>query len=68
MARQDLERFREAVLEDTTLQEQLKSAQEHEEFILLTTRLGAERGYAVTQQDVEEALRESRREWLMRWI
>jgi hypothetical protein len=34
----------------------------------LVVRVGAERGYRFTSQDVEAALHASRRAWIERWI
>ena len=64
----DLERFREMVLADRELHEQLRAAVAEEIFITLAVRLGRERGCAFTAAEVEAALREQRRIRLERWV
>ncbi len=68
MGKVDFQDFKERVLQDQTLQERLKGIAVRLEFIDATVRLGAELGYSFTADDVEEALRESRREWTENWI
>lgn len=46
----------------------LKETADIESFKALVVRLGVESGYGFTLEDVEEALRASRRVWLERWI
>jgi Nif11 domain len=65
---QNLERFRELVLADRELHDQLRAAATRQDFIALAVRLGAERGCVFTAAQVEAALREQRRAWLERWI
>jgi Aspartyl/Asparaginyl beta-hydroxylase len=67
-SREDFERFRRLVLEDTTLQERLRQTPNLKSFVSLTLRLGDEHGCRFTVDDVEDALREGRRAWLQRWI
>lgn len=68
MGKVDFQDFKERVLQDQTVQERLKGITGRLEFIDATVRLGAELGYSFTKDDVEEALRESRREWTENWI
>jgi hypothetical protein len=68
MSREGFERFRLQVLEDAALQEMLRETPNLKAFLGLTLQLGRERGYSFTAEDVEDALRESRRAWLQRWV
>ena len=68
MSEESFEQFREFVFADVALQEQLRAAKDEESFIALTVRLGAERGYSFTTEDVTAALREARRTWIERWL
>ena len=63
-----LDRFREVVLNDLALQEELRDVVDHKLFVSLVVRLGAERGCRMSPLDVDEALREGRRAWLERWV
>jgi hypothetical protein len=68
IASQNLDRFRQRVLADRTLFEQLRQTANLDGFVALAVRLGAEQGCVFTEQDVRGALRECRRAWLERWI
>ncbi len=52
----DLELFYEEVLRDNSLQEQLKAATSPESLIQLSVKLGAERGYHFTIEEVLHAV------------
>jgi hypothetical protein len=65
---QNLERFRQLVLADRTLHEQLRRTSGLDGFVTLAVRLGVEHDCAFTDQEVRAALRECRRAWLERWI
>jgi predicted ribosomally synthesized peptide with nif11-like leader len=64
----NLERFCQLVLEDPQLHQQLRQPLVQDEFIALAIRLGQERGYSFTAEEVRAALNERRRAWLERWI
>jgi predicted ribosomally synthesized peptide with nif11-like leader len=68
MSQENFEQFRQLVLQDTTLQQQLRGTSDREQLVALTQRLGAERGYSFTTEDVLEALRAGQREWIERWL
>ncbi|HMF56288.1 MAG TPA: Nif11-like leader peptide family natural product precursor [Pyrinomonadaceae bacterium] len=68
MDKEDFESFRQRVLQDVSLQEKLRGVTGRRELINMTVRLGAELGYSFTEEDVESALRESRRVWMEKWI
>jgi hypothetical protein len=55
----DLGLFYEEVLRDYSLQEQLKAATSPESLIKLSVRLGAERGYHFTIEEVLDAVNEN---------
>lgn len=61
-------RFRQHVLTDRQLQEQLREMTDLQEFISLVVSLGKERGFEFTGEDVEETLNEGRRAWIERGI
>jgi hypothetical protein len=62
------ERFRRLVLRDVSLQAQLRPVTDEAAFIALTVRLGAERGFVFTEEEVQVALRRERRAWLERHL
>jgi hypothetical protein len=68
MSRVQFEEFRRLVLDDTELQELLHQEPEVETYAALVARLGLDRGFAFTSDDVSEAMQEARRAWLERWI
>ncbi len=64
----NLEGFCQLVLEEPELHQQLRQALVAEEFIELAVRLGRERGYSFSSEEVRKALDARRRAWLERWI
>jgi hypothetical protein len=68
IAPQNLERFRQIVLADPRLHQQLRETSDLNGFVALAVRLGAERDCIFTEEEVRAALRECRRAWLERWI
>jgi hypothetical protein len=68
MSGEGFEEFRRLVLGDATLQERLRETRGLKAFLDLTLRMGEEHGYSFTAEDVRDALRESRRAWLQRWV
>lgn len=68
MSEESLERFRKHVLQDLALQQQLRETGDHQTFLSLVVSLGEELGYTFTSEDVEAALRSSRRARLERWV
>ena len=68
MSQETLTQFRQLVFSDTLLQEQLREITDRQEFIEQVVRLGNERGYEFTADDVENALQAERRVWLERWL
>jgi len=64
----DLERFRQIVLEDDRLLEQLRQTSGVESFAALGVELGQQRGCAFTMDHVRAAVQEARRARLQRWI
>jgi len=68
MSAESLERFRRLVLEDVSLQEALRETPDVGTFVSLTVRLGEERGCSFNADDLEAALRASRRAWVERWL
>lgn len=63
-----LERFRQLVLQDLALQEALREKTNWEFFMTCVVRLGRERGCEFAAEDVEAALKASRRAWITRWV
>ena len=68
MTRASFEQFRLLVLEDSALQERLRDTPNMQSFLDLTLRLGRERGYSFSDEDVEDAIKENRRAWHQRWV
>jgi hypothetical protein len=68
MSQEGLEKFRQLIWQEPTLQERLRATPDRASFIALTLQLGAERGYSFTVDEIEEALKASQRAWLERWI
>ncbi|HEV7860429.1 MAG TPA: Nif11-like leader peptide family natural product precursor [Pyrinomonadaceae bacterium] len=68
MSQENFEQFKQLVLQDTALQQQLRSISDRDQMVALTQRLGAERGYSFTTEDVWAALHASQREWIERWL
>ncbi|MGB8509808.1 MAG: Nif11-like leader peptide family natural product precursor [Pyrinomonadaceae bacterium] len=68
MSQEEFENFRRIVLDDPALQSVLREASNRASFVALAIRLAAERGCELTPQEVEDALRASRRELLERWV
>lgn len=65
---QHWERFRELVLAEPELHDQLRATAGEEAFVTLTVQLGKERGCHFSAPLVACALREQRRAWLERWV
>lgn len=65
---EEIDRFKDEVLADPELQQQLRSTADRRDFLLLIIRLGHERGYQFSGSDVEAALVAAHRTWLERWI
>jgi predicted ribosomally synthesized peptide with nif11-like leader len=68
MSQKQFEQFRQVVLEDLSLQKQLRKFIRRDRFVDRVVKLGTERGFQFTAQDVREAMSECRRNWLERWI
>ena len=68
MSLDSFEQFRTLVLQDPSLQAQLRETPDRDAFIRLTVQLGNKRGYAFTVADVEAALRTSQCVWIERWV
>jgi predicted ribosomally synthesized peptide with nif11-like leader len=68
MSQQDLDRFRNLVLRDHALQEQLREPGDGDDFLALVLQLGQARGFDFTEGDVTAAMQASRRAWIERWV
>ena len=68
MSQQTFEQFRELVLDETTLQEQLRSVRTFSELAPLVLMLARERGIPIDAGDVESAWQAAQRAWIVRWI
>jgi len=68
MSAEAFARFRNEVLADVDLQAALRDTTDRAAFVAAVVRVAAERGHAVTPDDVDAALTASRRVWLERWI
>lgn len=68
MSSASFEQFRQLVLSDPGLQQQLRATPDLYAFLDLTVQLGVERGYDFSVEEVQAALQASRRAWLERWV
>lgn len=64
----DVVKFREIVLADRSLQDRLRQPEERAEFVETAVLAALECGISLTSDDIENALRNGRREWIERWI
>lgn len=64
----ELQRFRQAVLNDLNLQQRLRQTDDRESFIRLVVGLGRQLGYRFTAADADYALRAEQQAWIERWI
>lgn len=64
----DFKQFRTEVLRDPSLQQSLSGGGSKTEFVTRVVEAGAERGFQFTADDVVEAMRASKAEWVLRWI
>ncbi len=58
------EQFRERVLEDTSLQEELRDVPDRETLVPLLIELGLQHGFAFRANEVETAMDTARLEWM----
>ena len=65
---QALERFRELVLTDRGLHDQLRATPDEAAFIELAVRLAAERQCQLSASGLQDAIIQKRRAWLERWL
>jgi hypothetical protein len=63
-----LDRFHALVLEDLSLQEQLRETEDQALFVSQVVRLGREHGCEFTADDAQAALHAARRAWVERWL
>ena len=68
MSQENFNGFRKMVLEDCSLQGELKDITDYQLFTELVVKLGSEHGYNFTALEVEAAINGSRRTWFERWI
>ncbi len=68
MAQDDFERFRDQVLEDLKLQEQLRGLEDRELFLQRVVSAARELGYSFGVEDVTRAMQASRRAWIERGL
>lgn len=68
MTQASFEAFRNRVLAEPVLQEELRDIPERAIFTERILALGQAHGYEFTADDVTNALQASRRAWIERWI
>lgn len=64
----DFERFREIVFADKSLQRELYGIEQPDCFAERIKELAVERSLTVGDDDIQEAMRQARKEWIERWI
>ena len=62
------EEFRRLVLDDVTLQKELRDVTDRLAFIAQVVELGEKNEYEFTSTEVEEAMNAARRDWIERMI
>jgi hypothetical protein len=60
--------IRRLVLNDVALQQELTKASDQESLFRMVIALCHDRGYDISEQDLEEAARMHTRAWLERWL
>jgi len=65
---EQLQLFRQTVLNDLKLQQRLRQTDDRESFIRLLVGLGRELGYRFNAADADNALRAEQQAWFERWI
>ena len=69
MSESDLEKFCAHVLNDPTLQSQLRDVSDVERFFEICVTLGNQHGLQFTREEIRDALRASRHRWQKeRWL
>ena len=68
MSKENLEQFRELVLSDIDLQNELKKIIDRDEFFEKVRQLGAVSGFEIAREDIERQMNENRKLWHKRWI
>lgn len=63
-----LQRFQMIVLQDDTLQNELRQYTDRPAFIARVVECARERGCAIEPQDVDAALNASAQAWLLSWM
>lgn len=56
MASQNLDNFKQLVLQDTALQAKLRSASDQQDFVQQIVKIAQENGYSLTPEEVQEGL------------
>lgn len=64
----DFERFRQEVLGDPFLQDDLRNVDSTEEFIEKVMKTGRQRGFEFRSAEVAEAIRAGQEQWALRWL
>lgn len=64
----EIEKLREIVLNDADLQAHLQGISQREEFIARVLETAESFGLEIGSEDISEAMRETRRLWIERWI
>lgn len=68
MSQTSLEQFCERVLENQSLQEQLRGITDKTTFLTSVVQLGAEQGFSFTIDEVNIAIRGNMQAWIERFI
>ncbi|MEP6901060.1 MAG: hypothetical protein ABJA66_04875 [Actinomycetota bacterium] len=68
MAQADFEQFKQLVLQDFSLQEQLRVFTERGTLFTKVIEISGKYGFQITTEDIEEVWRTNSRLWIERWI
>lgn len=68
MSKEDFEKFRQLVLQDLSLQEKLRDIEDRKVFNHRIIELSRGLGFEISIEEIDEAMRASRRTWAEKWI
>lgn len=68
LTQQNFEQFYQLVLQEVSLQKELRDISEKENFFVRVLELGKENGFDFTIENIREAMLAKQRAWIERWI
>lgn len=68
LTQQNFEQFYRLVLEEISLQKELRDISDKEDFFARVIELGKENGFDFTVENIREKNQQNQRAWIERWI